>query len=275
MAHPVRCMTAVLLPMTVALHGCSSKGDDTGSGGDPPISEAEAEGANPGECTDGADNDGDGDFDCSDADCVGSPDCSEANTPGGCADGVDNDGDGLSDCDDPDCAGDDACITGPEGDAPGECADGVDNDEDGLTDCDDPDCADAPDCESAAVGSLDNPGQSCMDILSRGGSTGDGPYWIDADGPQGVAPVDVLCDMTTDGGGWTLMVADASMGTTEKDACEFWSVRPSGASASVTTCASQQLTAACSQNICEFDLQLDAPHEFTEVRFAGTAFSSG
>ena len=34
-----------------------------------------AEGANPGECSDGADNDSDGDYDCDDADCSGSPDC--------------------------------------------------------------------------------------------------------------------------------------------------------------------------------------------------------
>ncbi len=33
------------------------------------------EGANPGECSDGADNDGDGAYDCDDTDCSGSPDC--------------------------------------------------------------------------------------------------------------------------------------------------------------------------------------------------------
>ncbi len=35
------------------------------------------EGANPGECSDGADNDEDGDYDCDDPDCIGSPDCQE------------------------------------------------------------------------------------------------------------------------------------------------------------------------------------------------------
>jgi len=38
------------------------------------------EGANPGECVDGADNDGDGDYDCNDRDCTGAPDCSESDT---------------------------------------------------------------------------------------------------------------------------------------------------------------------------------------------------
>ena len=35
------------------------------------------EGMNPGECTDAADNDGDGDYDCDDSDCFASPDCEE------------------------------------------------------------------------------------------------------------------------------------------------------------------------------------------------------
>ena len=42
------------------------------------VQEAEkalVEGQYPGECSDGADNDADGDYDCNDADCAGAPDC--------------------------------------------------------------------------------------------------------------------------------------------------------------------------------------------------------
>jgi len=37
-----------------------------------------------------------------------------------------------------------------------------------------------------------------------GGATGDGVYRIDVDGAGPLTPFDVECDMTTDGGGWTL-----------------------------------------------------------------------
>lgn len=53
----------------------------------------EAEGDDPGECSDGADNDENGDFDCDDAACAGSPDCADTDTD------TDTDADSDSDTD--------------------------------------------------------------------------------------------------------------------------------------------------------------------------------
>ncbi len=51
-----------------------------------------------------------------------------------------------------------------------------------------------PSCQGAA--------QSCKMLLDQGTTTS-GRYVIDADGPGPGAPVDVFCDMTSHGGGWT------------------------------------------------------------------------
>jgi hypothetical protein len=78
-------------------------------------------------CSDGIDNDRDGDVDCSDSDCT-EPCPAEV-----CDDGIDNDQNGLVDCDDPICS--ESCNT-PET----RCFDGIDNDGDGQIDCADSDC---------------------------------------------------------------------------------------------------------------------------------------
>jgi hypothetical protein len=80
------------------------------------------------DCNDGEDEDNDGDRDCRDSDCAGTPQCAEA-----CDNAQDDDLDGNFDCADPDCAGAPECAE--------DCTNLNDDDFDGLIDCDDSDCA--------------------------------------------------------------------------------------------------------------------------------------
>ena len=108
-----------------------------------------------------------------------------------------------------DCNDEDASSTIKENDA--DC-DGV------LTadDCDDSDNA----LTNYDGGSTNCAATSCKEILDNGFSSGDGTYYITA-GTSGAFPV--YCDMTTDSGGWTmiLMVKDNDINTFKYDS-SYW-----------------------------------------------------
>ena len=178
-------LAALVLPALLA--GCPGDITVIERGDDDDVTEAPYEGDDAGECSDGADNDQDGLFDCEDDGCVGSPDCA-------CDDG---DGDGVCDEDDV-CEGED---------------DTLDTDADGVPDCLDPCPDDNPDdtdgdgvCDSDDLcdgvdDTLDTDGDGVPDCLDP--CPDDNPDDTDGDG---ICDSDDLCDgvddtLDTDGDG--------------------------------------------------------------------------
>lgn len=83
--------------------------------------------------------------------------------------------------------------------------------------CDDGNQTNGDGCSSTCVAATGyaeaKPGSSCANVLTLakadGGSPKTGLYWVDPDGAGALAARQVGCDMTTDGGGWTVVWASA------------------------------------------------------------------
>ena len=178
-------------------------GDDDDAADDDDATPPDFEGDEPGECSDGADNDADGFFDCDDTDCFGAPVCAG-----------DDDDDGG---DDDDAAGDDDDGGDFEGDEPGECADGADNDLDGFFDCNDSDCFGAPDCagdDDDAAGDDDDAAGDDDDAAPTGCEDPANDWLVECAGDDAFEPNDTqstATDLTWDGGGtWDLILCEGS-----------------------------------------------------------------
>lgn len=186
------------------------------------------------------DDDGDGfsedDGDCDDTNPAAHPHAEEKyydNVDEDCAGGDDNDADrdghassthGGDDCDDTDATiypgatdvyydgVDQDCVGGDANDAdgdgwpsPADCADDDGSiNPDAVEVCDglnDENCDGEVDEDSAVLGEEACPAPDCLILHSERPDLGDGTYWIDV----GMGAEAMVCDMTRDDGGWTLV----------------------------------------------------------------------
>ena len=114
----------------------------------------------------------------------------------------------------------------PEIDAGPSCSDGRMNQGESDIDCGGPCdvcetgslCNDAADCVTNFCSDEDSRcrlAESCRDLLNSDGSLETGAYEIDTDASGDADPIRVWCDMSFDGGGWTLVVSTTGAGPEE------------------------------------------------------------
>ena len=194
----MRLGTILLLAAAMTAVGCNDRNDPDDSG--TPLPDGATVENTVDLCSNGTDDDGDGDADCNDTGCCSVVTCDPSTacgrmpdgggdcTPSGaedsmaaCTDGVDNDCNGFFDCRDFACS----AFCGAEN-SNGTCNDGEDNDMDGFVDCDDRDCEERIVCAGEATNA------NCSD-----GMDNDEDGMTDCMDEDCQAEAIVVCDGTT------------------------------------------------------------------------------
>jgi cysteine-rich repeat protein len=163
---------------------------------------------------------------------------------------------GVEQCDDANDVTTDACISC----VAATCGDGFT--QAGVEECDDANLLETDGCLSSCTIT-----RSCKQILAANPSVASGAYTIDPDGPAGAnAPQLVQCDMTTDGGGWTLVGASRN-GTLNDQASAYYAdlaaANPTVANAGVwdgmrpLIAANSDIRFSCAQNPASLTLNVD------------------
>lgn len=127
--------------------------------------------------------------------------------------------------------------------------------------------------------SINTDPRSCLDIYNSNTSSASGTYFIDPDGTAGpLAQIQVYCDMTTNGGGWTLVMKQKSSdGSTLQGDTAYWTssaTAPLNDSSGNLNTSDQNLVSAAFTQISITQLMLVASNETTQKTQSATATSA-